>query len=149
LTAAIKELRPQYSDIPQKQWDHELEKFRLYWLQGTRQLKNPGLALMNWMDKAHRDLSRPGGPLVGPTGVTRGIPKPNEYPSVEECQVDRMREQGCSQESIDAWIAEHRAEREKAAERYHEESVGTSPEEKQLVDQMVARAKQERQGSPP
>ena len=37
---------------PNLDFDHQMEKFMAYWFEGGRQLKNPKLAIMNWMDKA-------------------------------------------------------------------------------------------------
>lgn len=44
-----KELRLRFSDL---EFDLELEKFNLYWNNGNRKLKNPKLALLNWLTKA-------------------------------------------------------------------------------------------------
>lgn len=38
--------------FPGLDWDMELEKFWLYWKDGKRKLKNPKLALLNWMTRA-------------------------------------------------------------------------------------------------
>lgn len=58
----LKESVEQYTDKQRQQWindgypgetfDFELEKFWLYWNEGNRQLKNPKLALIQWMKKA-------------------------------------------------------------------------------------------------
>lgn len=37
---------------PNLDFDHQMEKFMAYWFEGGRKLKNPKLAIMNWMDKA-------------------------------------------------------------------------------------------------
>lgn len=37
---------------PNLDFDHQMEKFMAYWFEGGRQLKNPKLAIMNWMDIA-------------------------------------------------------------------------------------------------
>ena len=37
---------------PNLDFDHQMEKFMAYWFEGGRQLKNPKLAIMNWMDRA-------------------------------------------------------------------------------------------------
>lgn len=42
-------IKPNYSDLDV---DVELEKFKLYWSEGGRELKRPKLALRNWLDKA-------------------------------------------------------------------------------------------------
>uniref|UniRef100_A0A6M3Y4H9 Replication protein n=1 Tax=viral metagenome TaxID=1070528 RepID=A0A6M3Y4H9_9ZZZZ len=42
-------LRTRFANLD---FDTELEKFNLYWSEGKRKLKNPKLALLNWMTKA-------------------------------------------------------------------------------------------------
>jgi phage replication O-like protein O len=41
-------------------FDIELEKYNLYWNEGRRKLKNPKLALLNWMSKAQEFLTKGG-----------------------------------------------------------------------------------------
>lgn len=47
----ILSLTERFKDID---FDNELEKFWLYWNEGTRKLKNPKLALLNWMMRARK-----------------------------------------------------------------------------------------------
>jgi hypothetical protein len=42
--------------FPELDFDLELEKFNLYWYGGARRVKNPKLALLNWMDRARQFL---------------------------------------------------------------------------------------------
>jgi phage replication O-like protein O len=51
----VRELQAQFGDLD---FDTELVKFRLYWSEGGRQLKRPGLALLNWMLKAREFKKR-------------------------------------------------------------------------------------------
>lgn len=51
------QLRQRFSDLD---FDLELEKFWLYWNEGKRKLKNPKLALLNWMTKARQIKTRDG-----------------------------------------------------------------------------------------
>ncbi len=39
---------------PALDFDAEVEKFNLYWSEGSRKLRRPKLALRNWMDRAER-----------------------------------------------------------------------------------------------
>jgi hypothetical protein len=66
------ELKPQY---PSLNFDHELVKFKAYWFEGQKKLKIPKLALINWMDKAVKDLSAPaaGGHYGQHQGYSKGI----------------------------------------------------------------------------
>jgi hypothetical protein len=45
------ELREEFTDVD---FDGELRRFDLYWHEGNRKLKNPKLALLNWMTKARK-----------------------------------------------------------------------------------------------
>ncbi len=60
-------LRQQFSDLD---FDRELERFQLYWSEGGRKLKNPKLALLNWMTKA-REIKQQKG-VQG--AINRGVP---------------------------------------------------------------------------
>jgi len=52
------ELRERFKDLD---FNLELEKFNLYWYGGARKLKNPHLALLNWMSKARQITQNNGG----------------------------------------------------------------------------------------
>jgi phage replication O-like protein O len=53
----VEEQRPNYLDL---NYDLELEKFRLYWSEGGRQLRRPKLAWLNWLQKARQIRSTDG-----------------------------------------------------------------------------------------
>lgn len=62
------ELRQRFSDLD---FDMELEKFNLYWNDGHRKLKNPKLALLNWMTRA-REFRAQGGRQHGEVRANPG-----------------------------------------------------------------------------
>ncbi len=45
----VEAIKPNYSDL---EVDKELEKFNLWWSEGSKELKRPKLAFRNWLDKA-------------------------------------------------------------------------------------------------
>ena len=53
----VNDLRPEFNDLD---IDMEVRKFKVYWLEGIKKLKNPKLALLNWFTKA-REYSNNGG----------------------------------------------------------------------------------------
>lgn len=65
-------LRKEFNDLD---FDTELRKFNLYWTGGQRKLKNPKLALFNWMTKA-REIKKG----IPPSGR----PKRGQLPGNEE-----------------------------------------------------------------
>ncbi len=82
-------LKPKYPGID---FDHEVEKFWLYWNEGDRKLKRPKSALLNWMDKAAAWARRDGeGEKHGRPGKNRQDIGQNLYPNIpiiESGQVD-------------------------------------------------------------
>lgn len=77
-----KELRLRFGDLD---FDLELEKFHLYWHNGNRKLKNPRLALLNWLSKA-RKITKQEREVGGGTNKrsNRRVPKPEEYRRPDE-----------------------------------------------------------------
>jgi hypothetical protein len=74
-----KEMKERFNDL---NFGEELEKFDLYWKDGKRKLKNPKLALFNWLTKAKEyKLNRTGVKNNGTSG--RGH-KPEDYENPEE-----------------------------------------------------------------
>lgn len=71
------ELRSQFTDID---FTLEMEKFWLYWSEGSRQLKRPKLALLNWMTRA-REYNKEKGVKQGgkARGHTRNIGDRTRY----------------------------------------------------------------------
>lgn len=51
-------LKEKYTDLD---YENEYEKFKLFWTEGKRKLKNPKLAWHNWLDKAREFKQRYGG----------------------------------------------------------------------------------------
>ena len=62
------ELRERFQDLD---FNLELEKFNLYWYGGARKVKNPHLALLNWLSKARQIAQNKGGKENGITGQHR------------------------------------------------------------------------------
>jgi phage replication O-like protein O len=63
-------------------FDTELEKFNLYWNEGRRKLKNPKLALLNWMTKAQAFQTKGG---IGKKDET-WIPPRHRLPTGDELE---------------------------------------------------------------